>query len=237
MWPESPPRSAYSFGTAVASAEPGEDLVALGADLEPATILGGYCEGVFPMGVGPAGGEPLGWWCPDPRGVLPLDGLRTTRSMRASTRRFEIRVDTAFDAVIEACADPRRPGGWITDQVMSAYRRLHRMGWAHSVECWRAGRLVGGLYGVSVAGLFAGESMFHHERDASKAALAALVDLLASDGEPRRLIDVQWSTPHLASLGVVEIGRRDYLDRLAVALSCPLPPWPPPSPPHRVPPE
>jgi leucyl/phenylalanyl-tRNA--protein transferase len=114
--------------------------------------------------------------------------------------------------VIDACADPRRPSGWIDGQIRAAYLRLHDLGWVHSVETWREGQLVGGLYGVAVGGLFAGESMFHHETDASKAALVALVDLL-DDGEDR-LVDTQWVTPHLASLGVHEIERAEYLGLL-----------------------
>jgi leucyl/phenylalanyl-tRNA--protein transferase len=145
-------------------------------------------------------------------------------------------VDTAFDEVIRACADPKRPSGWIRRDVIEAYTRLHELGWVHSVEAWSVRpsgeeRLAGGLYGVSVGGLFAGESMFHRERDASKAALVALVGMLkvarthdlAHDGDsPRRLLDVQWATDHLTSLGATEVSRTDYLDRLREAL--PLPP-------------
>jgi leucyl/phenylalanyl-tRNA--protein transferase len=205
------------------------DLVAVGADLEPGTLLAAYRCGLFPMplGEGPmplgegGGRGDLGWWSPDPRGVLPLDGLRLTRSLRRSVRDFEIRVDTSFRAVMEACADPSRDGGWIDPPFIEAYCALHELGWAHSVETWRDGVLVGGLYGVSIGGLFAGESMFHRARDASKVALVALVDLL-SDGRPR-LLDVQWRTEHLASLGVVELPRTAYLTRLAEALEQPLP--------------
>jgi leucyl/phenylalanyl-tRNA---protein transferase len=173
---------------------------------------------VFPMGLGRHGRGPLGWWSPDPRGVLPIEGLKISRSLRRSYATFEIRVDTAFDDVVAACADARRPGRWITPRIAEAYRRLHDLGWAHSVECWRAGRLAGGLYGVDVGGLFAGESMFHRETDASKVALVALVEMLAEDGDPRRLLDVQWRTDHLATLGVIEISRDEYRRRLAVAL-------------------
>ncbi len=132
-------------------------------------------------------------------------------------------MDTAFAEVIDGCADPRRAAGWIDPAIRSAYLELHRLGWAHSVETWRDGRLAGGLYGVSIGGLFAGESMFHRETDASKVALVALVDLLAEQPEEPRLLDVQWQTPHLASLGVVQIGRRDYLDRLPEALAAAVP--------------
>lgn len=219
--PLEPVASRYAFDLAVAV--PGEDLIGVGADLEPGTLLSGYRSGVFPMGLGRHGRGPLGWWSPDPRGILPLDGLRVSRSLRRSTARFEIRVDTAFDAVVTACADSRRPGRWITPRIAEAYRRLHDLGWAHSVECWHAGRLVGGLYGVAVGGLFAGESMFHEETDASKVALVALVGMLAQDGDPRRLLDVQWRTEHLSTLGVVEVSREEYRRRLADALPLPRP--------------
>jgi leucyl/phenylalanyl-tRNA--protein transferase len=157
------------------------------------------------------------------RGILPLDGLHVSRSLRRSARRFEIRVDTACAQVIDACADPRRPHAWIDRHVRAAYLRLHELGWVHSVEAWRDGRLAGGLYGVAIGGLFAGESMFHRETDASKVALLGLVELLSDEHADRRLVDVQWQTAHLASLGVVEIARDDYLGRLAAALPVPPP--------------
>jgi leucyl/phenylalanyl-tRNA--protein transferase len=146
--------------------------------------------------------------------------------LRRSVPRFEVRVDSAFDEVVAACADPGRAGRWITTEVAEAYGRLHRLGWAHSVESWREGRLAGGLYGVAVGGLFAGESMFHRETDASKVALVALVEMLARDGDSRRLLDVQWRTEHLASLGVVELPRVEYLRRLRTALRCAPPAFP-----------
>jgi leucyl/phenylalanyl-tRNA---protein transferase len=199
-----------------------DDLVGLGADLEPGTLLAAYRRGLFPM-PGERRRDPLLWFSPVSRGVLPLDGLRVSKSLRRSVRDFEIRVDTRFDEVVAACGDPRRPQGWIDDRIRAAYGELHRLGWAHSVEAWRDGRLAGGLYGVAVAGLFAGESMFHRETDASKVALVGLVDLLRDAYADRRLLDVQWSTPHLASLGVVEVARGDYVARLADALEVPLP--------------
>jgi len=173
---------------------------------------------MFPM---PGGRrrEPMHWWSPEQRGVLPLDGLRMTRSLRQAHKHFEIRVDSAFEDVLAACADPRRPDGRIDARIRAAYTRLHRLGWAHSVEAWQDGVLVGGLYGVTIGGLFAGESMFHRRADASKAALVALVGLLDS----RALLDVQWCTPHLATLGAVELPRRSYLTRLQAALELPLP--------------
>ena len=163
------------------------------------------------------------WFSPTDRGVLPLDGLKVSRSLRRATRDFEIRVDTAFAEVADACADPSRPQGWIDGDIRAAYLRLHELGWAHSVEAWRDGRLAGGLYGVSVGGLFAGESMFHHERDASKVALVALVEGLRESYPAERLLDVQWSTPHLASLGVVRRPRAEYLESLEAALRLPPP--------------
>lgn len=196
------------------------EVVGVGADLEPGTILAAYRNGIFPMPTD----RVLAWWSPDPRGVLPLDGLKLSRSLRKSLDRFEVRVDTAFEDVVKACADPRRPHGWISRDIRAAYGRLHRLGWAHSVEAWSksTGRLAGGLYGVAIGGLFAGESMFHRESDASKAALVELVGLLRDGGA--RLLDVQWVTPHLASLGAVEVPRDRYLELLRDALALPLPP-------------
>lgn len=195
------------------------DLVALGADLEPGTVLAAYRIGLFPM---PVDGQ-LGWWSPVARGVLPVRGMRVTRSLRQSAAHFEIRVDTAFEEVLAGCADPRRDGGWIDEGIAAAYVELHRLGWAHSVEAWRDGVLAGGLYGLAIGGLFAGESMFSRERDASKVALRALLALLDDEHAERRLVDTQWRTEHLGTLGVVEIERGAYLDRLATALALPLP--------------
>jgi leucyl/phenylalanyl-tRNA---protein transferase len=216
MEPSEPIPSRYAFDLEVAV--PGEDLIGVGADLEPGTLLAGYRSAVFPMGLGRHGRGPIGWWSPDPRGVLPLDGLKVSRSLRRSCARFSVTMDTAFNETVAACADTRRPGRWITPKIAEAYRRLYDLGWAHSVECWLDGELAGGLYGVSVGGLFSGESMFHRERDASKVALVALVRMLREDGDPRRLLDVQWRTDHLASLGVIAIPRQEYRLRLASAL-------------------
>ncbi|GGF47741.1 leucyl/phenylalanyl-tRNA--protein transferase [Marmoricola endophyticus] len=199
-----------------------DDLIAVGADLEPGTLLEAYRSGLFPMPEG-RGSRRLGWWSPVERGVLPLDGLRVSRSLRQASKHVEIRVDTAFADVVHACADPRRTGSWIDARIEAAYARLHELGRAHSVETWRDGELVGGLYGVSIGGLFAGESMFHRVRDASKVVLVALVEILRDEHAGSRLLDVQWRTDHLASLGVVEIPRADYLRRLAVALELPEP--------------
>lgn len=201
----------------------GEDLIGVGADLEVATLYEAYTAGVFPMGVGVNGGPPLGWWSPDPRGILRPGDLKVSRSLRRALPRFEIRVDSAFEDVIRACADPARDGRWITEEIVDAYVSLHRLGWAHSVEAWQGDALAGGLYGVAIGGLFAGESMFHAVTDASKAALVGLHEIISEDSDPRRLIDVQWRTPHLATLGVTEVPRREYLRLLDVALTAPLP--------------
>lgn len=192
------------------------DIVAIGADLEPGTLLAGYRAGVFPM---PFDRRRLAWFSPDPRGVLPLDGLHVSRSLRRSVRRYEVRMDTSFREVMQACADPSRPGAWINNDFVDAYERLHQLGWAHSIEIHdpATGGLVGGLYGVRIGRLFAGESMFHTSTDASKVALAHLVDWLRATGST--LLDVQWRTDHLASLGVIEIPRSEYLELLQEAVA------------------
>ena len=197
-------------------------VVGIGADLEPGTLLAAYRRGLFPMPV--SGNGATAWWSPDPRGILPLDGLRLPRSLRQSCRRYEIRVDTAFAEVMEGCRDPRRDGGWISPDIIRAYRRLHDLGWAHSVEAWTPdGELAGGLYGVCIGGFFAGESMFHRHRDASKVALVGLVDRLRDAGAA--LLDVQWTTEHLVSLGAVDVPRARYLGLLADALALDVDPF------------
>lgn len=190
-------------------------FVASGGDLAPETLITAYCSGLFPMPLGRR--NKIGWWSPDPRGVLPLENLRVTRSLRRSLRRFDVRVDTAFVEVMTRCGDPRRPHGWINAEFIAAYERLFHLGVAHSVECWdEHNRLVGGLYGVSIGGLFAGESMFHLAPDASKVALVALCDIVSS--VLGVLLDIQWLTEHLASLGAIEVPRANYLERLAVVI-------------------
>lgn len=206
MFPAEPP-------AATGRGSRGDEIVGVGADLEPGTLLQAYRTGVFPM---PVRRGLMAWWSPDPRGVIPLDGLRVSRSLRKACARFEIRVDTAFEDVIAACGDRRRPGAWIDKNVKAAYVRLHEWGWAHSVEAWDGEGLAGGLYGVAIGGLFAGESMFHHRTDASKVALVGLVGLLRDAGA--ELLDVQWVTDHLESLGAVALPRREYLDRLSRAI-------------------
>ena len=192
-------------------------MIAVGGGLEPATLVNAYRRGIFPMEV-TALDKKLGWWSPDPRGIVPLDRLRVTKSMRQSAKRFEVRLDTCFADVMRACGDPSREDGWITGEFVAAYGALHQLGWAHSVEVFdRQGRLAGGLYGVRISGLFAGESMFHAQRDASKVALMALVQLMRDSG--MMLLDVQWCTTHLASLGAIEVSRKQYLALLADALA------------------
>lgn len=193
-------------------------MVGIGADLAPGTLLAAYRSGLFPMHVD---GGTLAWWSPDPRGVLPLDGLKVSRSLRQAVARLEVSVDQDFRGVIEGCADPARPHGWINADIRAAYTALHELGWAHSVEVWEDGTLVGGLYGVAVGGFFAGESMFHRRPDASKVALVHLVEVLRTGGAT--LLDVQWTTPHLISLGAVDVPRPEYLRRLGEALDHPLP--------------
>jgi len=209
-----PPPCAWHFPPADAAGD--EGLLALGADLEPGTLLAAYRAGIFPM---PITGVPeLAWFSPDPRGTLPLAGFAPSRSLRRAVRRFRVTADRAFADVVAGCADPRRPGGWISPDIRAAYAGLHALGWAHSVEVRDAdGTLAGGLYGVEIGGLFAAESKFHRRTDASKVALAGLVARLRDAGGAR-LLDVQWRTDHLATLGVVEIRRADYLRRLRAAL-------------------
>jgi leucyl/phenylalanyl-tRNA---protein transferase len=192
-----------------------EDLWAIGADLEPGTLLAAYRIGVFPMPLGPQ----LAWFSPRRRAVVPLEPFRLSRSLQRATRGFEIRVDTSFGAVVTGCARPGDPASWIDDGIEDAYGRLHELGWAHSVEAWDDHGLAGGLYGVALGGLFAAESMFHARRDASKAAFVGLVELLRAAGDAEdRLLDAQWLTPHLVSLGALELTRAAYRERLAQAL-------------------
>ena len=197
-----------------------EDLWAVGADLEPGTLLRAYRLGLFPMPFGPG----LGWFSPLRRAVVPLDTFAPSRSLLRAARRYEIRIDTAFADVVAGCARPGEPESWIDEGIEEAYGRLYGLGWAHSVEAWDAHGLAGGLYGVSLGGLFAAESMYHMRTDASKAAFLRLAGLLREAGDAdRRLLDVQWRTLHLASLGAIEISRAEYRRKLATALPLPAP--------------
>ncbi len=173
--------------------------------IDPALLVRAYREGIFPMGLEDGS---LGWFSPDPRGILPLDAFHVPARLARVIRRgtFEIRVDAGFETVMRACAArPDDDGTWITDEILESYAALHRLGLAHSVETWRSGALVGGLYGVHLGGAFFGESMFHRETDASKVALAALVDRLTRRGF--LLLDIQWVTPHLEQFGAIEVPR------------------------------
>jgi leucyl/phenylalanyl-tRNA--protein transferase len=196
------------------------DVVAGGADLAPGTVLAAYRRGLFPM---PDHRGSLLWWSPVDRGVIEVAGYRPSRSLRRARAKFEIRVDTAFDQVIRACADPRRPGSWIDRDVIASYTELHRLGWVHSVEAWDGDELAGGLYGVAIGGLFAGESMFHHKTDGSKAAVAGTIELLNDEYAADRVFDIQWVTDHLATLGAISIPRETYVRRVAAAVDVPLP--------------
>jgi leucyl/phenylalanyl-tRNA---protein transferase len=209
----------------------GDDVVGIGADLAPGTMLEAYRHGMFGMHLDIDGTDVLAWWSPEQRGVIPLDRLRVTRSLERSARQFEVRFDTAFDAVVQACRHGVRPGDrdgeWINDEYVASYAQLHELGWAHSVEAWRDGRLAGGLVCIEIGGLVCGESMFSSESDASKVALLSLVRVLRSaPGDPLlpggRLLDVQWATAHLESLGAIVVERERYLrDLLPRALALP----------------
>ena len=184
--------------------------------LDPALVVRAYREGVFPMALED---RSIGWFSPDPRGIIPLDDFyvpsRLARVLRSE--RFDVAADLAFEDVMRACAADRDEGTWISDEILECYTALYRLGIAHSVEVRREGRLVGGLYGVHLGGAFFGESMFHRETDASKVALASLVDRLRR--RSFALLDVQWLTPHLAQFGAIEIPRPEYLARLQQALA------------------
>jgi leucyl/phenylalanyl-tRNA--protein transferase len=204
--------------------------VFVGGGLEAGTVLAAYRGGLFPMRQGDG---QLAWWSPTPRAIMTPARVHLSQSVRRARHHFTTTVDTAFKEVIEGCAE-RAEGEyhWITADIQSAFRHLHELGWAHSVETWtiateaKPATLAGGLYGVAIGGLFSGESMFHRQPDASKVALAALMDILRADGGDGedRLIDVQWLTPHMASLGAHEVSREEYLARLERALALPLPP-------------
>jgi leucyl/phenylalanyl-tRNA--protein transferase len=195
-------------------------LLAAGADLRPERLLAAYRRGIFPW-YGP--GEPVLWWSPDPRMVLVPAEFKVSRSLAKRLRRrdYEVRFDAAFEAVMRACAEPRegQGGTWIVADMVRAYCRLHELGHAHSVEAWRDGELVGGLYGVALGGMFYGESMFSRATDASKVALAHLVARLSRRGYG--LIDCQMETAHLASLGARPIARTEFLERLRVLVNLP----------------
>lgn len=181
-------------------------------------LLNAYCNGIFPMADGKNG--EIHWFSPERRGIIPLDGLKVSRSLRQTIRKgiFEVRIDSDFESTVRSCAE--RKDVWISETIVQSYRHLHGLGYAHSVECWNNDALVGGLYGVAIGGCFFGESMFSRKKDASKVALAALVERLRERGYA--LLDTQYVTPHLASLGCIEIPKEEYLHRLndALQLEC-----------------
>jgi leucyl/phenylalanyl-tRNA--protein transferase len=187
-------------------------------ELNPYLLIAAYSQGIFPMAHDD--GE-IYWYDPNPRAIIPLTTFHVPRRLRRTVRsgRFEVRFNHNFRAVMEACAEPapEREETWISDAMVDVYSELHAMGNAHSVETWREGRLVGGLYGVAIRGLFAGESMFSHERDASKVALVHLVERLRKGGFV--LLDTQFTTEHLERFGTVEISRTEYKARLAYAMT------------------
>jgi leucyl/phenylalanyl-tRNA--protein transferase len=205
---------------ALAETEP-NGLLAIGGDLSPQRLQNAYRLGIFPWY---SAGQPILWWSPDPRLVLFPDGLRVSRSLRRTLRRGAVRVslDRDFAAVVDACAAPRpdAEGTWILPEIARAYQRLHRLGVAHSAEAWRGDELVGGLYGVAIGRAFFGESMFSRASDASKVALVSLVRRLAEWGYT--LIDCQVYTPHLATLGAIEIPRAEFQRRLAASVDAPV---------------
>jgi leucyl/phenylalanyl-tRNA--protein transferase len=212
--PSPAPLPACRFRFPDPAAVDAEGLVAQGGDLEPSTLVAAYRRGIFPW---PYDEHALLWWSPDPRAIVPLDGLHVSRRLARTLRtdRFRLTLNAAFPTVIDGCAD--RDQTWITPALREAYVRLHALGWAHSVEVWSPdGSLAGGLYGVAIGGLFAAESMFHRTRDASKAAVVALVEHARRVG--MTLLDVQVPSPHLATLGARTIPRAEYLARLPGAL-------------------
>ena len=192
-------------------------LVAIGGDLKPKNLLKAYRSGVFPWF---GEGDPVLWWSPDPRAIFELDSLHISRRLARTLRsgRFTLTINRDFGGVIRGCAD-REEGTWLTGDMIAAYETLHRLGHAHSMETWQDDSLAGGIYGVALGGFFAGESMFHRVRDASKVALAYLIDHLRQRGF--QLFDIQMVTDHTTRLGAVEIPRAEYLERLRRALACP----------------
>jgi leucyl/phenylalanyl-tRNA---protein transferase len=205
------PRSAVSLGAL-------NGLVAVGGDLSVQRLLLAYRTGIFPWTA-----RPVSWWSPDPRGIIELERFRVPKTLARKLRqeRFAVTFNAAFRQVMEGCAEPApgRSGSWIGPEFIDAYTQLHSLGHCHSVECWQSGTLAGGVYGVSVGGLFAGESMFHRVSDASNVALAHLVARLRERGFA--LFDVQMTTPHTTQMGASEIPREEYLLRLAAAVQLP----------------
>lgn len=205
--------------------EAGPDgLLITGGSLAPAWMMEAYKSGIFPMPLHYEHRRTLAWFSPDPRGILELDAFHVSRRLARRLRRGEFRltINAAFSQVVEACSAPRPhdTGCWLTLAMQNAYQTLHQLGTAHSVEVWSDGKLAGGVFGIAIGGLFAGESMFSRRTDGSKAALAFLVNHLRQRGFA--LLDVQWTNEHTRSLGAVDISRDEYLRRLASAISLPV---------------
>lgn len=194
---------------------PGDGPLGVGGRLDVPTLLRAYSEGVFPWY---SEGDPIMWWSPDPRGIFELDGIHVSRRLARTMRsgQFTTTVDKCFFDVVRECGEQRDGGTWITNEMLAAYTRLHREGHAHSVEVWHEGQLAGGIYGVAIGGLFAGESMFHRVTDASKVALVTLGQRLKEQGFT--LFDTQMVTEHTTTMGAIEIPRSDYLRRLKDAV-------------------
>ena len=193
---------------------PKDDLVSLGADLKPETLIDSYKNGILPMHIQIENKREIGWWSPQQRGILPLNKINISSSLKKSMKKYFVTFDQDFDSVIDGCGDDKRPKRWINKDIKTAYKKLFELGYVHSVEVWnKKDELVGGLYGVEVNGLFAGESMFNTQTDASKTALVYLVEKLSQAGG-ERIFDVQWQTPHLKSMGVVKISRSKYISLL-----------------------
>jgi leucyl/phenylalanyl-tRNA---protein transferase len=192
-----------------------EGLIGVGGDLSPGMLLRAYSEGVFPWF---SAGDPVLWWSPDPRAVIELNSLHIPRRLARTIRsgKFRVTADQCFEAVIRACGENREDGTWVTDEMIEGYTTLHRVGFAHSLEVWQGDLLAGGIYGVAIGSLFAGESMFHRVTDASKVALVALVERLNRQGFT--LFDVQMTTDHTQRMGAVNISREAYLRRVAAAI-------------------
>jgi leucyl/phenylalanyl-tRNA--protein transferase len=208
------PLDASVWGFPTPEQMPKDDLVTLGADLKPETLIDSYKHGIFPMHLQIENKREIGWWSPQHRGILPLNKINISSSLKKSMKKYFVTFDQDFDAVIEGCGDDKRPKGWINKDIKTAYKKLFELGYVHSVEVWnKKDELVGGLYGVEVNGLFAGESMFHKQTDASKTAMVYLVNQLKEAGG-ERIFDVQWQTPHLKSMGVIKISRAKYISLL-----------------------
>lgn len=231
-WKDMAEECAYDFpDVSEIGDEPG-DLITIGADLEPPTLVYAYSKALFPMYVNTEDKEfleiPLGWFSPEKRGIFEIDKLKVSRSMKQSAKKYECKINHSFKEMMVMCQTVPRHGGWITDDFIEAYTKLHKLGFAHSVETYEDGELVGGLYGVGFGNFFAGESMVHTKRDASKVALLHLFQFIKSQirDSSQFLLDAQWLTPHLASLGAQEVPRSEYISRLNKTISQSAISWP-----------